>query len=184
MKMSTGYSIVPLRCDPRRQSCKHLADTICQQIDVTVSRLMDDAGAKRFRFETSRFARASLRVRVTGSSEVAARRLHFRFLCSQALCTALLVSIQKYGVCMARRGARGACQTPAGQSLVPAVRARARAVRVAAARARRPRVAARPRTRRALARHRPGPDRARRSVARAAAVETEDSHRAAGPRPS
>ena len=98
MKMSTGYSIVPLRCDPRRQSCKHLADTICQQIDVTVSRLMDDAGAKRFPGrDTSRFARASPRVRVTGSSEVAARRLHFGLLCSQALCTALLVSIKKYG---------------------------------------------------------------------------------------
>lgn len=69
------------------------------------------------------------------------------------------------------------CQTPAGQSLVPAVRARARAVRVAAARARRPRIAARPSTAHAGAPGRPDPRPPGPSPARAA-VETEDSHKA------
>ena len=106
---------------------------------------------------------------MTGSSEVAARRLHFGLLCSQALCTALLVSIKKYGERAWRgqfkakygeRAWRRAGRVPdsrRSQSLVPAVRARARAVRVAAARARRPRIAARPSTAHAGAPGRPDP---------------------------
>ena len=78
--------------------------------------------------------------------------------------------------------ARGACQTPAGhsRSSLRSGRARVRSVWP------RPALGAlgSPRGAHAARAGAPGrPDRAR-SVARAAAVETEDSHRAAGPRPS